>query len=314
MKCYFYKTVFLSFALTSGFSQVVNMQLNSVITPGNYSAQQEIRLKPGMVGAPTGANQMRLFIDPSITAPSPYTSPGAFGTPPVYYVLDLSKPVGTIPYNYDITPVGSAMCSIPIETPMGTNNMKPNISLVYGSNSGVGNVGLGWNVGGISSIGRTIRTIYHDGAVEPLTMTNNDVFTIDGNRIIPTSGVNGANNTVYTTEQNMFYRITSFNSAGNGPEWFKVETKDGLTMEFGNSGDSRLIPNNNTVFEWKVSKIYDNFGNYILFEYYNLNGEAIIKEIRYTGNTSAGISPYNSIKFYYNEATEANTFLQRAGK
>ena len=112
----------------------------------------------------------------------------------------------------------------------------------------------------------------------------------------------------------MFYRITSFNSAGNGPEWFKVETKDGLTMEFGNSGDSRLIPNNNTVFEWKVSKIYDNFGNYILFEYYNLNGEAIIKEIRYTGNTSAGISPYNSIKFYYNEATEANTFFAEGGE
>lgn len=129
------KLLLYSFCLFAlGISGQVSLPLSSVITPGNYTAQQEVKLLPGMQGLPSGSNQMHLYIDPSISAPTPYTSAGTLGTPPVNYALDLSKPVGAIPYNYDVTPLGSAMCSIPIDVPMGTNNLKPNISLTYNSN------------------------------------------------------------------------------------------------------------------------------------------------------------------------------------
>lgn len=309
-------TLYTLFGLTNNLSSQSVLNITNQVGNGDYKAQQEVRVKPnnGQVKS-TGSGQAHLFIDPSISVPTPYSTSNTFGVPAVTYNLDLSKPFGTIPYTYNVSPLGSAECSIPVEVPIGTNGMRPSLSFVYSSLSGLGDIGNGWSLNGLQSISRVQQTLYHNNNISAVDLTNNDVFALNGNRMFPLVGSNGQSNTTYALEENQFYQITSFNTIGNGPEWFKVETKDGLTLEFGNSPDSRLIPiNKNTVYDWKVNKVYDKNGNYILYEYNNSNGECTIKEIKYTGNVAAGLTPYNSIKFYYNLLSEENTFYVNGGE
>ncbi|MES2568115.1 MAG: SpvB/TcaC N-terminal domain-containing protein [Bacteroidota bacterium] len=296
------------------YSQAI-LTINSPQPTGDYIARDKIIALPGSKFIATSTAKSHLYIDNNIILPTTYSSGGANGTNPISYGLDLSRPVGSIPYSYNVTPIGSAACNIPIFMPSGTNGMIPNISISYSSLNPMGQLGTGWDISGISSISRSAQTIYHNGKVKAIELTNNDAFNLDGNRLVPINGTNGAANTVYATESETFSRITSYNAIGNGPGWFKVETKEGITIEYGNTTDSKLVPvGQTTVLDWKINKMYDTHGNYILFNYNNLNGESFIREIQYTGNSAAGISPYNSVKFYYDYKEEQNSTFVNGGE
>ncbi len=281
--------------------------------PASYVSRDQIKATVGSKFTPN----TRLYLDKEIIAPTAYAASGTNGINPVIQTLNLTKPVGSIPYTFNVTPVGSAACNVPIYIPTGTANMQPNISLAYSSVSVAGIAGIGWNISGISSIFRTNSTFYNRGFHHGVDLTSDDLFSLDGNRLVWSSGYggNGAINVSYSTESESFRKISSKNTIGNGPEWFQVETKDGITYEYGNSVDSRLIPvGQTTVLEWKISKMYDSNGNYILFNYNNVNGEVTIKEILYTGNATAGIVPYNSIKFYYQATQYPNSSFIAGGE
>lgn len=66
--------------------------------------------------------------------------------------------VGAIGGNVDISTLGGATYSIPIQIPDGIDGMQPNLSIVYNSQSGNGLLGWGWNIGGLSSITRIGHT------------------------------------------------------------------------------------------------------------------------------------------------------------
>jgi RHS repeat-associated protein len=290
-----------------------NLIFSSYVSPNNYTNQQRITLLPGM-SANGAAGNSRLYIDPAIQLNSSFTSAGSYGTNPVVYNLDISKPVGTIPYSFNVSPLGSAECSVPIDCPIGTSNMKPSLSFNYSSFSGSGELGMGWSIGGLQKISRIGNSIYHNGNVTPIGLTNADNFVLNGNRMFVTTGANGANASIYNTEQNVFARITSNGTTGSGPTWFKVETKEGLILEFGNTSASRLIPvNATTVLEWYLNKVSDQNGNYMTYDYFNSTGEILIKEVAYTGNAIIG-APYNSIKFYYNLRSNKNTVYVSGGE
>jgi hypothetical protein len=75
------------------------------------------------------------------------------------------------------------------------------------------------------------------------------------------SGTYGGNNVEYRTANESFSVIKSFDSnADNQPEYFKVWTKDGKVIEFGNSTDSKILSNNKALF-WCINKITDINGN-----------------------------------------------------
>lgn len=305
MRNYLFLSVVL-FSFVNSNSQT-NLTLNSYVTPANISNQQRITLLPGanVIG---GFGNSRLYIDPSISLSPTFPAAGNYGTTPVVYNLDVNKPVGSIPYSFKVNSVGSAECNVPIPCPVGTNGMKPSLSFMYNSFSANGELGSGWSINGLQKISRVGNTLYHNNSVGSINLTNTDNFTLNGNRLLVTSGSNGASSSVYTTEQNVFSRVTSYGVTGNGPTWFRVETKDGLILEFGNTAESRFVPvNASTVMEWYLNRVWDYNGNYMDYNYYNSNGEILIKEIQYTGNSAAGISPYNTVKFYYNLKSDKNT-------
>lgn len=225
--------------------------------------------------------------------------------------IDLSKPIGSIPGTAGATPSGSASYTIPIACPPGTNGVVPKLSVVYNSQAACGFLGQGWSLSGLSSIGRAGKDFYHDGTVSAINYTNQTPFILDGLRLDPKDGgINGADGTKYRTESESYSVVTSFGlTSGGSPSYFKVVTKDGTTIEYGNSPDSRLMSEDNAnVILWQVSKIQDTKGNYIKFEYDNFYQEPKIKKIKYTGNIN-GLAPYNEIIFKYDDADHQTSYV-----
>lgn len=224
--------------------------------------------------------------------------------------VDTNLPVGSISGSATVSQ-GIANYTIPIQLPAGTNNVVPSINIVYQSQGSDGHLGVGWTLAGLSAITRNIKSFYHDGTVGPATISPTDVFALDGVRLIATSGTYGAANTIYSKEIDDFSRVTSYGTSGTGPTYFKVETKAGVEMEYGNTTNSRFMAKNNTdVLLWKLNKIIYKDGNYIEYIYETVNDEIRIKEIKYTGNAtiSPPLLPFNTILFDYQLRSDNENF------
>lgn len=231
-------------------------------------------------------------------------------------MLNVNLAVGATAGEAGVSPVGGGTYTIPIAAPPGTNGVTPSVALAYNSMGGNGLVGMGWSISGLSMISRVPRSIYQDGAAGSVELNADDRFTLDGVRLVATSGTYGANLATYATESETFAKITSYDLTGvGGTGWFKVEAKDGTIMEYGTDANSRRQLNygDPSVF-WLLKKIKYPDGNYIEFNYTG-NYEPKIDEINYTGNSNTGLAPYNKIKFDYtsrsdgNVAYEAGVFL-----
>lgn len=222
------------------------------------------------------------------------------------------KPVGVIKGIVGTSPNGASTYSIPIECPPGTSGMLPNISLVYNSQGGSGIAGQGWSISGLSMISRGGADMYHDATVAAVKYSNDDIFLLDGVRLYPVIGSNGASGTTYRTESESYSVTTSYDYAGglgSSPKMFKVVNKDGTKMEFGYTTDSRIMSDDNSVvMMWRLNRIEDMNGNYIDFVYDNTDRDSRIAEIKYTGNVNTGQNPYNSITFSYGSRFDKNTF------
>ncbi|MFV0500595.1 MAG: SpvB/TcaC N-terminal domain-containing protein [Bacteroidales bacterium] len=214
--------------------------------------------------------------------------------------------VGTISGRVDVTPTGGASYTIPIEVPPGTKGLQPNISLVYNSQSGVGIAGKGWNISGLSSIRRKGKSIYHNNKVEGIKFDDTDNFIYDGMTLVPFAGENGQENTEYRTEIESYIKCYSLGRIGNSPAYFTVETKDGSKIYYGTDNSTGNIASRSEGLYWNISKIIDEYGNYMTFSYDNnssTTGDFLISEINYTGNISLGQAPYNKIVFEYEDYT-----------
>lgn len=222
-------------------------------------------------------------------------------------LLALALPVhsatvpGATPGNFVVSESGAATYSVPFAVPPGTAGMEPKLSLNYSSQSSNGIAGVGWSLGGLSAITRCPQTIVHDGATRGLQLDASDRFCLDGQRLILTAGATyGSVGAEYRTEIESFSKIVSIGGTAGDPQSFKVWTKAGQIIEFGNTADARAEAQGKTVaVAWAANKVSDTVGNYITFTYFedNANGEHRITRIDYTGNES--LAPYNVVEFLY---------------
>lgn len=215
--------------------------------------------------------------------------------------------VGALGGTIDVSATGGATYSIPIEVPSGINGMQPDLSLVYNSQGGNGLVGWKWELAGLSSITRTGRTLYHDGVMGGVTLSDNsDRFLLDGQRLIKVHDY--ADSIEYKTEQDGMARIRAYwenNSSGSGRHIknFKVWQPDGTILEYGYTEDSRIDPQNGgeKALCWMLNKVMDRNGNAINYHYLELQetGEFYIQSIEYTANDKLSIKPLFTINFSY---------------
>ncbi|MDP2422915.1 MAG: FG-GAP-like repeat-containing protein [Bacteroidales bacterium] len=214
--------------------------------------------------------------------------------------------VGALPGVVNVSEIGAATYSIPLQLPPGIKGMMPNLAITYNSMLGNGSLGWGWNISGLSAITRTRSTIYHDNFVDGINFDESDRFVMDGQRLMLYSGTYGMNDAQYRTEMDILARIVSYKSSWyNGAEKLKVWQKDGSIWYYGYTEDSRIEPQGQSgvVLTWLVNRIEDRQGNYIDFRYTenNSTGEFYINSIKYTGNERLQLQPFYEIIFNYTE-------------
>jgi hypothetical protein len=202
-----------------------------------------------------------------------------------------------------VTDSGTPSASYPLSVPPGIGGMSPKLALVNSGGGVNGPEGVGWSLGGISTITRCPGIVGTDGA--RIGSTNlgsyavrfapSDKLCLDGQRLIQTnaSGTAGAfpqtndaqglaagSCTEFRTEKDMYARIlgcgTAGSSAANGPAYFKVWTKSGLIYEYGvdPSVSTEALTNaqiaaqgTSVIAVWAVSRVSDTVGNYMDFMY-----------------------------------------------
>ena len=198
---------------------------------------------------------------------------------------------------------GNASYVLPIELPPGTRGMVPSVSLNYNSNMRNGLLGLGWFLQGPTSrITRCPQTVSQDGISHTVDYSSDDRFCLDGHRLVLESDSYGSVGAEYRTETNSFARIVSHGTAGMGPSYFVVETKDGMTKYYGDTADSKIEAQGmTTVGSWALNRVEDAAGNYYAITYYedNAEGEFYPTQIDYTGNDTAGLSTNAQVEFIY---------------
>ena len=212
--------------------------------------------------------------------------------------------VGTIQGSFEVSSLGSANYSIPLEIVPGTKGIQPQLLISYTNQTGRALLGHGWNLDGLSSISRSSQTTYYEGQKKEITLTNNDPLSLDGQRLLLMSGTAMTTGAIYRFEIEDYTRvyITNANSV-SGPLTLEVRKNDGSIFYYGEN-NSCIKTNTGIAYQWRIHKSKDIYGNYIQYNYgntnlANLSGESYIDNIQYTGNASAGIAPRNSIKFKY---------------
>jgi len=230
------------------------------------------------------------------------------------------------PSSFSVTPQGAASYEVPIRVAPGIAGVEPKLSFSYNSQGSNGIVGIGWGLIGLSAIMRCAETIAQDGIHGAVSFNASDRFCLDGKRLKLFNPSNspslqywaaGATNE-YRTEIASFTKVVANGAAGkSGPAWFKIWTKSGEIMEYGNTADSQITGNGSfTPLIWAINKITDRYGNYIQFTYSQPNNgvmEFYPSTISYTGNATLTQAPNQQVVFSYETRSDPISAYGPAG-
>lgn len=279
-----------------------------------YMANKEVNFLPGYSFKSTSTDWLHALINPYAVIDAVYSG-GQINDDITERELNTSLAVGYTNGSADVNGIGASSYSIPIQIPLGSNNHQPNISINYSSQGSNGVLGIGWSLEGLSTIERIGKSLYFDDDQTSIDLSNEDRFALDGKRLIPESGLNGEDGTVYKTESEDFSRVISYGDINGGPMKFVLEFKNGTKIYYGETSNSRIKGSDNlTPISWNIQKVVDINGNYYEYIYVNENSELRLNEIKYTGNINDPTKkPYNSIKFKYQERNDKNQYF-RSGK
>lgn len=203
--------------------------------------------------------------------------------------INTSNAVGQIDIESGTSPTGARTYTVPIKAYKQDGMFCPDISLVYNSQGGKSAYGKGWSIGGLQSITRGNKTIYFDGEAEGMKMDANDVFYLNGVRLVHTTGYE------YQTEQGNIKAVA--NVSGDVVKYFNVYYPNGNTAVFGSTSET-----SNRV-EYPIRTMTDTRGRTINYSYFSSGDTYYPYYINY------GISA--SITFSYNYTD--NDYQYRGG-
>ena len=296
---------------------LVNGVVNSTMAGANISKSvplvagtHRLRLRAyDNVGITGDSTEFVVTVDPPVALqPVPIT-------PPHLGNADAGSLPGTLAVGND----GAATYSIPIAVPPGTGGMAPVLSLNYTSLGGNGIVGMGWSLGGLSTIHRCAKTIAQDGQPGRISFTQADRLCLDGQRLLRADGANPGTDVAaqdaaywtaaaqYRTEQESFSRITRLANGG-----FKVEAKDGRIHYYGTDASSFIKAQGRAdgqALLWALARTEDRVGNYVSYEYTQdiATGEYLPMQVRYGGSTTASPAQAQdlAVRFTYESRSDA---------
>ena len=211
-----------------------------------------------------------------------------------------------LPGAFAVNETGAATYTIPLSLPPGVGGVEPKLEFVYNSQRGDGPLGVGWALSGLSAITRCPQTLAQDGVRGTVNYDGNDRYCIDGQRLMVVSGTYGVKGAAYRTEIESYRRVVQTGPATDGdptgPVTFTVTTKDGLTMTYGGTDDSRVqVTRRTTHLAWLLNSVQDRVGNRYDIVYVKevANGVGYPSRIDYTANSGTGLKAASSVLFDY---------------
>lgn len=210
--------------------------------------------------------------------------------------------VGAIGGTVDVSAIGSATYTVPIQVPEGIGGIQPALSVGYNNVGGNGLLGWCWDMQGISKISRTGKSQACDDAITGVSMTNADRFLLDGQRLMSVNWLYGDNEAQYRTYYDSQAKIVSYTQQGiEGPAKFKVWLANGNIAYYGYTSDSRIkLQETSKVCYWLLNRVEDRNGNYMEYHYKPFNGAChVLDWIKYTANDNAGVSHAYTVHFDY---------------
>ena len=215
--------------------------------------------------------------------------------------------VGSSKLDVDISSSGKVNLSFELEVPPGTNNLKPELTLVNNGGTTNGALGVGWSLSGISKITRVGKSLLHDGMWSSVAFTQEDRFAFNGMRLIAVKDSSGnqlttlnqrnqaysKTGTIYHTANETWTKVTGYGSGAKGPDSLIAYDKDGRCFVFGNSANTRInsFPfDGSTIVSWLLSSISDTNGNRIIYSYKKGLRTAVVSEISYNTNPKVGMT------------------------
>ena len=240
---------------------------------------------------------------------------------PITVVVDVphaTNPIaGSLPGVLNVNSSGAATYNIQLSVPPGTAGMAPELSLNYSSNSPNGMVGMGWALGGLSTIHRCPKTIATDGVAGRISFDNADRLCLDGQRLVRANGTNpgtdptAQDNAYWATDAEYRTEIESFARVTRSGSGFKVEQKDGRIVFYGNDAASTIPAQGRSdgqALLWPVGRVQDRSGNYMTYQYTvdSATGEYLPSKILYGGNSTVGTTPDLAVTFAYETRTDSN--------
>lgn len=211
-----------------------------------------------------------------------------------------------LPGAFAVNETGAATYTIPLSLPPGVGGVEPKLELVYNSQRGDGPLAVGWALSGLSAITRCPQTKAQDDVRGAVNFDGNDRYCVDGQRLMVVSGTYGVKGAAYRTEIESYRRVVQTGPATDGdptgPVTFTVTTKDGLTMTYGGTDDSRVQSTGRaTYLAWLLNSVQDRVGNRYDVTYVKevANGVGYPSRIDYTANTATGLKAANSVLFDY---------------
>ena len=199
--------------------------------------------------------------------------------------------VGSPKGQFAVSSTGAATYSVSIDVPPGISGLQPQVGIMYNSQSGLGNVGWGCNITGVSAITRGVKDIYHDGTAKGMSYGNDDAYYLDGKRLIYVSGTEGEVGCLYHPEGEPYtdVEVKEAYSTNFDNRYFEVTQPNGLVMEYGKYLDSRQYVYDSTYYNsfWYLSKVTDRCDRSIIYTYSrdNTNKYTYLASISYAGNT-----------------------------
>ncbi len=227
-------------------------------TPGNGSTHTRSP-SGGPAGGRSGSTPLTCPSYDATAVPAPLPPSRDTGT------------VGTIPGSFSVTPAGQANYTMPLTLPPGRVGMQPQLSVGYDSSGGESYVGVGFSLGGLSSIRRCPWNIAQDGQIRPVKFDTKDKFCLDGLRLVPVASIGTAtpNTTEFRTFPDVFSKVIAHLDVQGNPDSFTVYNKAGRILTYAGVPEGRAMAANGVVASWWLTQELDRHDNGIDYHYTN---------------------------------------------
>lgn len=209
-------------------------------------------------------------------------------------IADLkSRPVvpGAVGGSLAVSASGAAVYTVPIELPPGVNGHAPSLSLNYSSQAGVGPLGMGWTLSGLSSISRCGKSKVLNGEHHGVDYSKDDLLCLDGQQLLPIDN----NYDDYWSDGKTYHpamdpdtRVTGVYRTGLSKSLaFSVEHAGGVSSSFDNVV-IRNVGSGSGLTSWNITSQTDVSGNKIKYSYRESgsgSNNTIIDKISYGSGT-----------------------------